>query len=214
MFWTLFESMQDEDGNYDIVLVPGPAPRSSPGVTSPVPGVPSQQPQPAPVQEPFMVNFASPGANTLSADPNEDEETTTTTLEEPPPDDDDGDVVEAEEDEFVVASPEFVPAATPLAPSISTAAPRSTALAGSGRRVFERRPFLFPDTRVERIMAVSLLLFMAFALWWYGGGSPVRGPRLLGAAAGRNGTTPAPALATLRGVGRFARERLGRPPRL
>ncbi len=62
-------------------------------------------------------------------------------------------------------------------------------------------------------MAVSMLLAMAGALWWLGG-SPTRGPRLIGAVSGRTPGERTVAPPQSRGVGRFARPRGGRPPRL
>jgi hypothetical protein len=69
-----------------------------------------------------------------------------------------------------------------------------------------------PDSRTERIMAVLLLLALAAALWWVGG-QPTRAPRLLGSAVG-GGTAAVDVPVSLGGVGRFARQRIGRPTRL
>jgi hypothetical protein len=183
--WTLSSTLQDDDGVYDLVVVPkGPAP--------------------------YLVNFAATGENTLVPDEvpptttTTTEETTTTTTEAAP-------AVE-------VAPPLDRPSAVAGISSPTITLPPAgpaTSLVAIGRPPRGRLPVSsigIPDTRAERIMAVSLLFFIAFALWWLGG-SPTRGPRLLGAAGGRTIAT-APTMPLLRGVGRFARERLGRPPRL
>ena len=77
-------------------------------------------------------------------------------------------------------------------------------------------PFGPDASRGERIMAVLLLLAMGGALWWVGG-QPTRAPRLLG-SLGAGAVTIDPAVAgasTPKGIGRFARPRLGeRAPRL
>lgn len=205
MFWTLFSTMQDGDGNYDIVLVP----------SAPVPAKAPSDGAPAQPQQPFMVNFASPGSETLVADPADEDDFTTDDTLSLDEEEDDGSIgdeaVDDDGDEFAFAAPEFTPAASPVIALPTTRTP-TTSLLGTGRPALQRRSIFVPDTRMERLMAVSLLFFIAFALWWLGG-SPTRGPRLLGAAGGRTIAT-APTMPLLRGVGRFARERLGRPPRL
>ncbi|MBW3667933.1 MAG: hypothetical protein KY443_01855 [Actinobacteria bacterium] len=212
MFWRLFADMQDIDGNYDIVLVPTGTPPDPPPtpVDATSTATPPKPPE-SPAQSSFMVNFASPDADTLAADesgdPNE-EEAEPEPEPEPDPDDSDG-------DEFIVAGPLDFPdpdsrfgTRTPVRRSPPTSLAASD---GRGRGPFGL-PFEFPDNRRERLMAVALLLSMAVAMWWKGG-SPTRTPRLIGAAAGRStpSTPPPPAL---RGIGRFARERFGRPRRL
>jgi hypothetical protein len=75
-----------------------------------------------------------------------------------------------------------------------------------------RNPFRPDASRAERLMALSLLLLLAAALWWVGG-KPVRAPRLLGSlGAGLPAVTDE---IRLGGIGRFARVRPNeRPPRL
>lgn len=214
MFWRLYADMQDIDGNYDIVLVPtGTPPDPPPTPVDATSTTTPPKPPESPAQSSFMVNFASPDADTLVADelgdPDEEEPEP-----EPEPDPDDGDDG-GPDDEFIVAGPLNFPdpearfgTTRPLrvSPPTSLAAVDNR---GEGPVGF---PFSFPDTRRERLMAVALLLSMAVAMWWKGG-SPARTPRLIGAAAGRStpSTPPPPAL---RGIGRFARERFGRPRRL
>ena len=210
MFWRLYADMQDIDGNYDIVLVPTgtpPAPPPSPADDTTT----TTAPEP---QSSFMVNFASPDSDTLVAEELEDLEEESEPDPEPEPDpdlDDDGEG----DGEIIVAGPLDFPdpdarfgTRTPLRLSPPTSLAASD---GRDRGPFGL-PFEFPDNRRERLMAVALLLSMAAAMWWKGG-SPTRTPRLIGAAAGRSTpTTPPPP--SLRGIGRFARERLGRPRRL
>jgi hypothetical protein len=194
MFWTLSASMQDINDNYDLVLVP----------TGPPPPPPDGAPT-APVQTSYMVNFASPGPDTLVTELPPEEETTTTTttveLDDPPPPGSAPDLL--------------VPPPAGFTTSTSSGRAPRTSLVAVRRPpgAVARTPFRFPDTRRERIMAVSMLLAMAGALWWLGG-NPGRGPRLIGAVAGRTpgeGSAPSP---LLRGIGRFARPRGGPAPRL
>jgi hypothetical protein len=201
MFWTLPASLQDVDGNYDIVLVPTfiPPHFSSPGAA-------------------FVVQFSTPGAETIVVgDPPEPEDTTTTTTEpepEPPPEETTTtttmiEPIVEESDPLVVTDiPGTGP--TPGMPVVTTALslpPQRDATTLVG---FEPpRPRLpgIPDSRLERIMAVSVLFFMALALWWLGG-NPDRMPRLIGALAGES-RAPSPPPTPLRGVGRVARPRHG-----
>lgn len=183
MFWPVTTALQDDEENYDLVLVP----------TAPT------------VPTPYMVNFGSPGPDTLAVDTFEDDPPPD---EPPPPDDppDEDPVPSVDEGTGITAPPTggfSTPTTVVRTPPTSLVASRPP-----GRRV----PFSFPDTRAERMMAVSLLLAMAGALWWVGG-SPARMPRLIGAVAGR-APSVAPLPPSLRGVGRFARPRDGRVPRL
>ena len=195
MFWTLKASMQDLDDNYDIVLVPtGPPPPPPEGAEAP------------PAQTTYMVNFASPGADTLVTEALPEEEPTTTTTTEPevdPPPTGPG------LGGFSVPPPGGF--TTPTAALRTT--PTSLVALRRPPATVRRTSLRLPDTRRERIMAVSMLLAMAGALWWLGG-SPTRGPRLIGAVAGRRPGQAAAAGPLLRGVGRFARPRGGRIPRL
>jgi hypothetical protein len=72
-------------------------------------------------------------------------------------------------------------------------------------------PFSPDASRADRMMAVGILLLMGTGLWWVGG-MPLRGPRLLG-SLGHGRATDEPPVSN-GGIGRFARLRTGRPPRL
>lgn len=187
--WTLSSTLQDEDGVYDLVVVPkGPAP--------------------------YLVNFAATGEHTLV--PDEVPTTTTTTtaettsttaeappvVEEPPP-------VSGPSGAVGISSPTIT--LPPPSPSTSLVAIRRPPHGG----LLPVLPIGIPDSRAERIMAVSMLFFMATALWWLAGNA-VRAPRLLGAVADRSSgpVAVAPSAPMMRGVGRFVRERSGRVPRL
>ena len=61
------------------------------------------------------------------------------------------------------------------------------------------------------MMAVALLLALAGGLWWVGG-KPVRAPRLLGSLGAGSDVVDEPVATG--GIGRFARQRAGRAPRL
>lgn len=192
--WSLPSTMQDEDGVYDLVLVPrGTAP--------------------------YVVNFAPTSEATLVPDEapptttTTTTSTTTTTTTAPPTTATTEPVVE-ETDPVVtqtIGGGGGGGAGRSTPPTVATT-PTSLVTFDPGRGLFDRVPI--PDSRMERIMAVSVLFFMAVALWWLGG-SPVRMPRLIGALAadGRAFAVRAP---EPRGVGRFARPRdvAVRPPRL
>lgn len=200
MFWTLPATLQDGDGNYDIVLVPTFRP--------PDPRVPGSAP--------FMASFAVPDAGTFVAeDAPEPETTTTSTVEEETTTTTEPEEIVEETDPFVSYEVGGDPGGSGTGvPVVTTTPPRRqpTTLVAFDPPVPDFIPI--PDTRAERIMAVSLLFFMAVALWWLGG-NPARMPRLIGALAG-DGRPARPIPASERGVGRFARPRVDslRPPRL
>lgn len=192
--WTLPSTMQDEDGVYDIVIVPrGQAPYV---VNLRATG-----------EETFVVGETPPTTEaTTTTTTTEPEETTTTTSTTEP-------IVE-ETEPFVITDIPPTGGSTGF-PVVTTAVPPAPPRTQTSLVAFEPlRPRLpgLPDTRAERIMAVSVLFFMAVALWWLGG-NPARMPRLIGALAGGGAVVAAPPPA--RGVGRFARARDEvRPPRL
>lgn len=177
--WTLPAGMQDDDGAFDLVIVPvGPAP--------------------------FLVNFAATDDSTFSPGPTPPTTTTeaTTTTTEPV-----RTVTTVETFPGTPGSPGVVMVPTTAPPRVTT----RTSLVVSRPIGVPRTPLRFPDGRGQRMMAVSLLMGMAAGLWWMGG-SPTRGPRLLGALAGRGavaGRADRPG-----GLGRFARPRGGPAPRL
>ena len=188
VFWTLPSTLQDEDGVYDLVLVPRG-------------------------QVPYIVNFAPTGEATLvpGETPPEPESTTTTT--EPESTTTTTEPVVDETEPLVTTDIPGTGGGTAF-PVVTTAVPPRTPTSlvafGPPTGIADRLPL--PDTRAERIMAVSVLFFMATALWWLGG-NPARMPRLIGALAGDGRVVvaqPEP-----RGVGRFARVRDAvRAPRL
>lgn len=100
----------------------------------------------------------------------------------------------------VAAPPVAEVAPTPTAPSTPPTPVAS---------VFEP----FTESRTARIISVIVLLLMGAALWFFGG-QPVREPKLLGALATDAPVVAAPVGPTARGIGRFRRERTGRPNRL
>jgi hypothetical protein len=190
--FTLSPWMQKEDGAYDVVIVPGG-------------------------NQPFVLNFEQTSDATLVPGEPPPPSTTTTTTEAPPettttttttveP------VIE-ETDPVVYTDIPGTGGGGTAMPVVTTAVPKKTPTSLVAFEPRLPRPPGIPDTRAERIMAVSLLFFMALALWWLGG-SPERMPRLIGALAGDRRAVPLPP-EPARGVGRFARSRDGgRPPRL
>jgi hypothetical protein len=76
-----------------------------------------------------------------------------------------------------------------------------------------RNPFRPDASRGERVLAMTLLMAIGAALWWFGG-QQQRLPRLLGSLGGGT-AVEVTAAAPLGGIGRFARPRgTGRAPRL
>jgi hypothetical protein len=73
-------------------------------------------------------------------------------------------------------------------------------------------PFRRDASRGERTMAVAILLAIGVGLWWLGG-RPIRPPRLLGSLGSAAAPEPSGEIMT-GGIGRFARPRTSRPPRL
>lgn len=208
MFWTLSADMQDADGNYDIVLVPTHSLSTDTPNQSTVTQVPGTVSSPAPA--PYTASFDPPDGDTLLAEEVEEPCEDLGTCEgegEDEDDDDEGDIEELFDDAgpFDVPGPDGTELALPLDS-------QGGSLVSTGRRPRPGRgPLDLVDTRMEQIMAVTLLLLMATALWWLGG-SPARLPRMVGALADREVRRAPPA--PRRGVGRFARERGGAPPRL
>lgn len=189
--FTLSPWMQKEDGSYNVVIVPGGT-------------------------QPFLLNFGETSDATLvPGEPPPEPETTTTSTTEAPTTTTTTTEPEVEEtDPFVVTE---IPGSGggPGIPVVTTAVPAKTPTSLVAFKPAEAPSLapLLPDSRAERIMAVSLLFFMATALWWLGGNAE-RMPRLIGALAGeRRPSVPVPL--SPRGVGRFARIRDAvRPPRL
>ncbi|HEX2038834.1 MAG TPA: hypothetical protein VHF47_03765 [Acidimicrobiales bacterium] len=188
--FTLSPWMQKEDGAYDVVIVPGG-------------------------NQPFVLNFKQTSDATLvPGEPPEPPPTTTTTTEpEPSTTTTTQSVVEETTPVQYTDIPGTGGGGATAMPVVTTSVPARTptSLVAFG----PPRPRLpgIPDTRAERIMAVSLLFFMAIALWWLGG-NPARMPRLIGALAGEARPAVLPP-APSRGVGRFSRPRDDvRPPAL
>lgn len=116
----------------------------------------------------------------------------------------------------VTASPDVALPTPTSAPRAGTPASRPIITAQPASR-----PSVPIDDRGDRIFAFSVLVALVVALWWVGG-QPVNAPRLLGMLGSRRGSadspgdaaSPAPPAIPVGGVGRFARPRPGRPPRL
>jgi len=68
------------------------------------------------------------------------------------------------------------------------------------------------DKRGQRALGLVLLVLLGLSLWWFGG-QPVRRPRLLG-SLGADAEPEEPTVVGSGGIGRFARPRTERPPRL
>lgn len=208
MFWSLSSSMQDADGTYDVVLVPSYS-LSTDTPNQPVPGPVTAPPTvTSPEETPYTVSFDPPDGDTFRTEPPIEEcEVDCFPPEEPPIEE-----PPVEEPPFEELGPVDVPGPDGTDLALPADSDGSTLVATRQPRGRTRVPIDLADTRMERIMAATMLLIMATALWWLGG-APARLPRLIGAAAGRE--VGAPSIESpRRGIGRFARERGGRPPRL
>ena len=188
--WNLPGSFQLTTGVLDVVLVPtGTAP--------------------------FQVAFAKPDESTLVA--SEAPAPPPTNDAAPAPETPVGDLgtelaVDAPVADFGIGSTGVVlptPTTTPTRPRATANRPEVGFRPAS-------RPVAAVDDRADRIFAVSVLFAIVAALWWVGG-QQVNAPRLLGSLGVRRGAVesggPAPA-APIGGVGRFARPRPSRPPRI
>lgn len=187
--WLLPSSFQSTQGELDVALVPDPA-----GTV------------------PFEVAFNPPGMDAVSA--------ASGAPAEPAPD-----AAAATADTTPAAAPDTTPAAAPAdlgpapvfsdtgaglsVPAAPSAAPASRPAAPTFNPIAPIAARLPGDDRAHRIMAVAVLVLIA-AGWWYVGGRPARGPRLLGALA----ADASPVAVRQAGIGRFSRPRTGPAPRL
>ncbi|HUS61035.1 MAG TPA: hypothetical protein VMY34_02490 [Acidimicrobiales bacterium] len=115
----------------------------------------------------------------------------------------------------------FAPPESPFAPGVLDTAPGADLLPAAprppprspvvARPALRRAATSVVEDRFDRATAVSLLILIGTALWWFGS-QPARSPRLLGSMGSGLGSAPAPT--RLAGVGRFARPRATRPRRL
>jgi len=109
------------------------------------------------------------------------------------------------------------PDGTPVPADTATTAPGDNGAAAS--RAAQTVALAAPaghvsDKRGQRALAFALLLLLGLSLWWFGG-QPVRRPRLLGSlGAGDADDADEPVFTNAGGIGRFARPRGDRPPRL
>lgn len=190
--WNLPGSFQVTSGVLDVVLVPT-------GTT------------------PFQVAFEKPDEATMT--PGEAPAPEPATEPAPAPETPAGDFgTELAVDEPVtdlgLGAP-VVAAPTPTTPRRSVTPSRPTPAVP-----FQRvsRPVPAIDDRGDRIFAVVVLFAISAALWWVGG-QPVNAPKLLGSLGARRGQTEegsggGGSAVAVGGVGRFARPRPARPPRL
>lgn len=109
------------------------------------------------------------------------------------------------------------PDGTPLPADTATTAPGGAgASAGSPTQtvVLATPVGRLSDKRGQRVIGFVLLVLLGLGLWWFGG-QPVRKPRLLGSLGGSEARGEAePVVVDSGGIGRFARPRTERPPRL
>lgn len=192
MTWKLSSAFQPGSGTYDVVLLPQGGQFFRVPVKAPGTDALAVPPLPS------STTTTAPATTTTTAPVSVATSACSCVAEPPAPPD----------------FPPSLPASPPQPPALRAARPVTTQLA-SGLPV-RFRP---PHTRGQRIMAVTLLLGLAGALWWIGG-YPARAPRLLVALHGSRGATAGqeggddPGVLRVGGVGRFARPRRERPRRL
>jgi hypothetical protein len=162
---------------------------------------------PAADANPFQIALAAPGGDAFAQ---EDAATT----EPAPADEPATDPGPVPTDAFVVPGVtfnDFVPPSVPIPDAAPNAPPRRRI-----RQPLDRVPVynvVRRDSDRDQRIAATVALFAIAAAWFWLAGEPSRVPRLLGSVGG--GRIPRAALeAPHRGIGRFARPRTGRAPKL
>jgi len=157
--------------------------------------------------DPFSASFERPGDDALEV---------TAGQELPPPEPELPELDPGTLPEPVIEAPTFATPAVDVAiPPVTPAAPAEEASAPQVQPPSPVASVLEPltESRLARVIAVSVLLAMGAGLWLYGG-QPVREPRLLGAMAAAAPVVALPRGPAARGLGQFRRVREGRPGRL
>lgn len=161
-----------------------------------------------PVNKPFSITFDPPREESLS--PGEPDTGFPDDGEDPS-----FDVIDTTGDSggnFGVLTPPTATGPVYVVPT-TPPAPRAPAVPRVNLPPRVAQPAVAPgDERGERIMAVSLLMALAVAWWWFGG-QQSRGPVLLGSLGGE-GRRPRRVGEPTGGVGRFARPRTTKPRKL
>jgi hypothetical protein len=188
--FALPSNLQSRPGVFDLALVPDPT-----------------------NQTPFSVQFTAPAGDSLdvraagppTAAPEPD--TSSAPVDSSSPS---FDTTGAGAFPSVLADLGVTPNGAPANPAGNAGA---TSVASSPTLTFATpRPLLVSDKRGERAVALALLVALGLAVWWFGG-RPVRAPRLLG-SLGDDKVAEESVFVRSGGIGRFARPRGERPPRL
>lgn len=191
--FSLTPGLQARPGVFDLAIVPDPA-----------------------NQTPFSVQFTAPGADTM----------TVRAAGTPSPGDNGGAVSAPAADagtSFDSGAPSdltapvpglaVTPEGTPLTTDTTVNAGNAATGGPSSPTVALASPVLrISDKRGQRALGLVLLVLLGLSLWWFGG-QPVRSPRLLG-SLGADTEPEGPTFVSSGGIGRFARPRTERPPRL
>ena len=192
--FALGPGLQTRTGVFDLAIVPDPA-----------------------NQTPFSVQFTAPGGDSMTVraagSPASADDSGAVTA---PATDSGGSSLDGGASSDLTAP---VPglAVTPEGTPLTT---DTTAGAGNGRQSGASSPTValvspvrrISDHRGQRAMGLVLLVLLGLSLWWFGG-QPVRSPRLLG-SLGADAEPDDPTVIGSGGIGRFARPRTERPPRL
>ena len=194
--FSLTPGLQARPGVFDLAIVPDPA-----------------------NQTPFSVQFTAPGGDSM----------TVRAAGAPPSSDDSGAVTAPAGTADTGASFDtgsgtdlgapvpglaVAPDGTPVSAGTSAAAAGEGSTGASVPTVALASPAgRISDQRGQRVLGLVLLVLLGLSLWWFGG-QPVRRPRLLG-SLGVDAESDNPAVVVSSGgIGRFARPRTDRPPRL
>jgi len=194
----LTPNLQARPGVFDLAIVPDPA-----------------------NQTPFSVQFTAPGQSSLTVQASSGGATGDDSAAAGSSTNDAGagDLSSAGvPGDFSGAAPglSVAPDGTPLPADTATTAAGAGASSGAPTQtvVLATPARGFSDKRGQRAMGFVLLVLLGLSLWWFGG-QPVRKPRLLGSLGPSEGSDEQePVVVDSGGIGRFARPRSQRPPRL
>jgi hypothetical protein len=190
----LSSNLQARPGVFDLVIVPDPA-----------------------NQTPFSVQFTAPGGDSLTVRPAGSPASGSGSAPSAPALDtsspSSSGPTGADAFPSVVPDLGIAPSGAPLAPTGDATSSHGATTSTPVLTFATPRIASLSDKRGERVVALFLLVALGLVVWWFGG-QPIRAPRLLGSLGDRD--TPGDDAVFVRsgGIGRFARPRSHRPPRL
>lgn len=193
--FSLAPGLQARPGVFDLAIVPDPANQTPFSVQFTAPGGDSMTVRPAGAPAPSDASGASAAPSTDTGTRPSFDAGTPADLTAPVP------------------GLSVTPEGTPLATETTAGAGGAGANVASAPTVALASPIRrISDKRGQRALGLALLVLLGLSLWWFGG-QPVRNPRLLG-SLGADAAPDEPTFVSSGGIGRFARPRAERPPRL